>query len=532
MKPHLPIAALPLLAALLLSSNACQQCQSLPQGAPTQGDTVPDTQAESRVDSATAPPRIEGALAPQVADVFYPGDPQELAQFVTRALAAATPRPDLATRDIVGIVAPHAGYVYSGAVAAEAWSLVQHRDIRLVVLLAFHHRRPNQGAALPTFPGMRTPLGDIPVDTDAASALVADAPALFSRDDKMFHGEHSLETQLPFVQTALPQARILPIMVGFSDAPVIEAIGETLFAHFGDRRDVLFAASSDMSHFYTHEEAARIDDATLTHLAAQRFEPWLQHASAHQSGMCGVRPLYAFVSLFARYPAEARQVDLLQYRTSGDVSGDRQRVVGYAALGFSLDAEQRKQVPVEKNFGPFTKEARRALMDIAKTSVKNATQGRTAPVPKPALPLLAEPGAAFVTLRIDGQLRGCVGHVLARDPLYRCVDDVARSAAIHDSRFAPLTPAEYPRVDFEISVLTAPAPIRPEDVEVGKHGLIISRGAQSGLLLPQVPIEWNWNREEFLSATCRKAGLPPNCWQSPGVELRAFSAIVFDESDT
>jgi AmmeMemoRadiSam system protein A/AmmeMemoRadiSam system protein B len=408
---------------------------------------------------------------------------------------------------------------------------VADRNYRVVILLAFNHRRRFERAALLQRPAMRTPLGDIPIDTEIAGALLRNEPALFAADETAFTDEHALETQLPFLQVALPDARIVPVLVGADNRNRLESIGAILFARFENRRDVLFAVSSDMSHFFTHETATRTDTATLTALINGRTDEWLDRAAAQQAGMCGVRPLYAFISMFENYPATARAISLLRYQTSADATGERNRVVGYAALAFSVSNEHRKKVSMEKDFGPFGLEERRALMNIARTAVKNATIGRTERPAPPELPALNEHGAAFVTLRMNGELRGCIGHVIARMPLFSCVDEVARSAAIHDTRFSPLTPAEFQRVSFEISILTTPEPIRAEHVEVGTHGLIMTRGGRSGLLLPQVPVEWGWDREGFLAATCRKAGLPTDCWKDPQTEIRAFRAIVFDETD-
>ena len=128
-------------------------------------------------------------------------------------------------------------------------------------------------------------------------------------------------------------------------------------------------------------------------------------------------------------------------------------------------------------------------------------------------------------------MRGCIGHVIARVPLFKCVADVARSATIHDTRFSPVRPDELDSLSYEISVLTAPESTTPENVVVGRDGLIMSRGGRSGLLLPQVPVEWNWSREEFLASTCRKAGLPLSCWKDPETKIESFRAIVWGEAD-
>ncbi len=186
---------------------------------------------------------------------------------------------------------------------------------------------------------------------------------------------------------------------------------------------------------------------------------------------------------------------------------------------------------VPKDFGVFTIKQLNILMTIAKESVEAAVNDRFLEHVPPDDATLLEPGAAFVTLKKHGNLRGCIGHVLARIPLYMCISEMARSAAVHDSRFAPVSLSELVDIAYEISILTKPEPIDPDDIKVGRDGLIISQGVYSGLLLPQVPVEWGWNREQFLIQTCRKAGLSGSAWQDSDVKLEAFRAIVFDEND-
>ena len=185
----------------------------------------------------------------------------------------------------------------------------------------------------------------------------------------------------------------------------------------------------------------------------------------------------------------------------------------------------------KRDFGPYTLQHRQALMKIAKESVKSAVIGQLHSSQESWPAELTQDAAAFVTLKKHGKLRGCIGHVTAVMPLFKCVDEMARAAAVNDTRFNPVLESELENLDFEISILTKPVTVKPEDVVVGKDGLIISQGGRSGLLLPQVPVELRWTKEEFLAGTCRKAGLPLNCWRDAKTEIKAFRAIVFNEND-
>ena len=175
----------------------------------------------------------------------------------------------------------------------------------------------------------------------------------------------------------------------------------------------------------------------------------------------------------------------------------------------------------------YSSEERSLLLHLAHSSIEAALRDESVPLDSPT-PHLAEPRGAFTTLHIEGRLRGCVGYVVPLYPLYRTVAETAVAAAFQDDRFPPVTNVEAGQLEVEISVLSAPRPIRSEDIVIGKHGLMVSRGSFRGLLLPQVPLQWGWDRETFLAQTCRKAGLPPDAWKF-GATIEAFSAEVFAE---
>lgn len=177
----------------------------------------------------------------------------------------------------------------------------------------------------------------------------------------------------------------------------------------------------------------------------------------------------------------------------------------------------------------YSDDERRMLLQLAHRAIEAALQGSQVDLTAP-LEHLAQPRGAFTSLHIAGRLRGCVGYVQPMYPVWRTVAETALAAAFYDSRFQPVTSVEAPRLQIEISVLSPPFPIRPLEVEVGRHGLIVSHGGNRGLLLPQVSVEHGWNRETFLAQTCLKAGLPIDAWQH-GAELEAFTAEIFGEDE-
>ena len=393
------------------------------------------------------------------------------------------------------------------------------------------HHMPADRIATLDRPAYDTPLGSVPIDRTSVARLTSDFPALFAVDESVFQGEHSLEVQLPFLQLALPDAEIVPLIVAVDDDALLEKAGEALFQVFGQRRDVVFVMSSDLSHYHPPEQANALDEETLGALERFDLPKWREYGVRQSEGMCGFRPMEAFVAAFGKYDAKRRSIVRLDHRNSGDTAGDKASVVGYGALAFTVEKGMRNEQKKVADFGPYGIEERRALMAIAKRAVEAAARGQEFTPEAPAQAALQEKGAAFVTLKKAGELRGCIGHVIARMPLYRCVSEVGRAAAIYDTRFSPVKPDELPSLEYEISVLTPPQPTTPDQVVVGRDGLIMSRAGYSGLLLPQVPVEWGWGREEFLAHTCNKAGLPMDCWKDPATKIEAFRAIVWGEND-
>jgi AmmeMemoRadiSam system protein A len=192
--------------------------------------------------------------------------------------------------------------------------------------------------------------------------------------------------------------------------------------------------------------------------------------------------------------------------------------------------QSETKLAVTPTTSEYSQEERQILLQLAHRAINSALDGSALDL-HPPTPHLAEMRGAFSTLHLQGKLRGCIGYVVPTQSLYRTVGETARAAAFDDPRFRPVTIEEAPELKVEISVLSPLRPIRPEAVVVGVHGLIVTQGARRGLLLPQVPLEWGWDRETFLSQTCLKAGLSPGAWLQ-GAELQAFTAEVFGEEAT
>ncbi len=457
---------------------------------------------------------------PAVAGQFYPADVRTLTAMVDTMLADAL-APEL-SGELVAIQVPHAGYPYSGPTAARAFRLLAGRDGATVVMFGTSHRAFIQQAAVYARGAWRTPLGEVPVDEELARAIL-DADNFFIESERAHGEEHSLEVQLPFLQRVLSSFRIVPIMFLRPSFEQCERAGRAV-ARACQGRNAVLLASTDLYHGESYAEAVRTDSVTVELLA--RFEPEeLYRALAEERAQaCGG---YAVVAMMvAARELGADRATVLAQTNSNDVTGQQGGYcVGYSAVAFSGRPSASREASDELSIAE-----QKSLLAIARNTLETHVRtGRVMPA-EAATALLAEKRGAFVTLHKHGELRGCIGYVEAVKPLYQAVSDMAVAASSEDPRFPPVTPEELDDIDIEVTVLS---PLRrlgsPDSVVVGRHGLVIRKGFHSGLLLPQVPIEQGWNREQFLAHTCRKAGLAPTAWQDPDAQLFCFTGQVFGE---
>lgn len=478
---------------------------------------------------------------PAVAGGFYPADPAELRAMVRDMLAAAE-TVELPGR-VLALMVPHAGYIYSGPVAAMAYAQLRGRSFDTVILIGPSHRVPVTGVALPESTRWRTPLGEVPVDTDICDAL-CDASRLFYRDELAHRYEHSLEVQLPFLQTVLEGFAIVPMVVQELSPEDCATVGATI-ARVAAGRSVLLIASSDMAHYPAYEDDNRVDSAMLD--AIKTLDPSAVFAADHKlmsegvpqlaCTLCGLEAVATVMTAARELGADS--VHVLKHANSGDVpAGDRSRCVGYGAVALcgpkrpaDVSTQEAENTSSAEPGGELDSEQQAALLALARESIAAYLSGRPLPEP-PDDPAFARKRAVFVTLHKHGRLRGCIGSLEATQPLGQAVISAALAAATEDPRFRPVTADELDDLHLEISVLS---PLRrvtsPDEIIVGTHGVLVRQGWRSGVFLPQVAPEQGWNREEMLTHLCaEKAGLPPDAWKH-GAELYVFTAQVFAEPE-
>jgi AmmeMemoRadiSam system protein B/AmmeMemoRadiSam system protein A len=456
-----------------------------------------------------------------VAGMFYPANAAELDAMVRTMLAEAQPSPHGRAK---AIIAPHAGYIYSGPIAASAYACIEPiaAEIHRVVLIGPAHRVRVDGIAVSAAEAFATPLGPVPVDA-VAVATIASLPQVV-RLEAAHADEHCLEVHLPFLQELLGPFSIVPMLVGDASA---EEVAEVLDRLWGGE-ETLIVVSSDLSHYLDYESAKRLDARTTRAIEA------LAPGEIGSEQACGRIPVAGLLALARRRGLSVTTLDL---RNSGDTAGDHRRVVGYGAWLFSEgnskpasaeggeeDADVRALEGVIACYG-------QTMLAIASASIRHGMEtGKPLMVEASAFaPPLAEPGASFVTLRHQGRLRGCIGSARAVRALAEDIADNAYAAAFEDRRFAKLSHRDLDGLDVSVSLLSKPRPIAFTDeadlvrkLRPGSDGLIVAAGRRRALFLPQV---WSTipGPRDFLAQLKRKAGIGED---AAGGELRAWRFVA------
>jgi len=450
---------------------------------------------------------------PAFAGQFYEGDPLRLAAQINGFLGAVDRPPNPPDR-ILALIVPHAGYVYSGQTAAYGYKLVQGRTIDAVIIVAPSHRYAFNGGAVWAQGGFETPLGTAAVDEALAAEFIRETGYRSIPD--AFAEEHSVEVQVPFIQTVLPNSKIVPVVLGGLNERDIRSLAVAL-AKLMSRPGVLVVASTDMSHYLPKDRANQVDSETASLIRGFKADALIRKLAAAENILCGGAGVAAV--LLAGKKAGASEVRLLHYADSSEAGGPADGVVGYLAAAviggerppdFSLSTNEKKE-----------------LLGLARRAVETFVRSGKVLEYETKDPNLLAARGAFVTLKKSGGLRGCIGFIEPVFPLARAVIQAAVYAATEDPRFPAVGEKELGELEYEISVLT---PLRrildPKEVRVGTHGLVVAQGGRRGLLLPQVPVEEGWDRETFLRQACYKAGLPETAWQA-GAEIFVFEAVVF-----
>lgn len=503
---------------------------------------------------------------PAVAGAFYERMPFALDAQVNKLLAEAE-KPSV-TGALVAAVAPHAGYIFSGHCAASLYSLIASGQFARVILLAPSHHVYLTGVSLPEpdLTAYATPLGQVPVDRAVCEALrkregFVTVPGADAR-------EHAVEVHLPLLQKTDGTFTLVPLICGRLDEAQVNAVAAALAPFLGP--DTLVLASSDFTHY-----GPNYSFMPFTEQVPDRLRAWLgeaagriaaldgagfdRHCSETHDTICGETPIRILLATLARCGTNVTG-QVLKLATSGDVVGSFENSVSYASIGFfrqggaapanpppqttaagverqdEQNATREETTVKEHRSGDWTpgltEVEKRTLFAIARDTLAwcvNGGKGKFSFEAYDLTPVMKINTATFVTLKIHGNLRGCIGSLAPVEPLYLSVHDNAVNAALRDPRFEAVRPAELSRIEVDVSILS---PIRDigslAEFKIGQHGIILEKGFSRAVYLPEVAVEQHWTVDETLSSLSMKAGLPPDAWKQ-GAKFKVFESVVLSE---
>lgn len=486
----------------------------------------------------------EDVQKPVVAGYFYPKDRTTLKRTVDKYIDNA--KVEDIEGDIVAIIAPHAGYQYSGWVAGYAFKAVKDKPFKTAIVVAPSHYYNFEGLSVLDRDSYLTPLGKIPIDKEITRELIA-----FDKRIKYymqpFSREHAAEVEIPFLQQALKDIKIVVVLIGSPTYDNCTLLRDALTKVVEARDGILMVASTDMSHFHPDTQARLMDKTTLSEMRKFDPETLFLKLSSGESELCGGGGVVGVMMAARNLGADS--VKTLKYATSGDVTGDKRGVVGYCSVCvYKSSLVARRSSPVSRQSsvvenpgnqkekemeGLLNPEQKRRLLEIARTTLESYIKERKTPEFKEDDPALNKEMGGFVTLHEHGQLRGCIGNMVGKGPLYLTVRDMAIAASTQDPRFPQVRKDELKDIDIEISVLSPMEKIDdPNKIVMGKHGVMVQSGFRSGVYLPQVATETGWSREEFMNSLClHKAGLPSDSWKKGTCDIYIFTAEVFGERE-
>lgn len=449
---------------------------------------------------------------------FYPYDAATLRQTVRGNLALAAP---VTGGSVHALIFPHAGYAYCAAQMAASFKAVAGRTYKRVVTVAFTHRVALTGFSVLDADGYKTPLGVSPVDRAAVAQLNTLPGGGYRRE--LHDTENSTAVTVPWIQEVLGvNTPVVEIALGQPTDAQAAGLAAALAALAAE--PTLFVFSTDMSHYHEGAVAEKMDGEVIALLEAGNYDELADRLATRQLECCGSGPLgIAFrLARQLRWP----NPKILMYGHSGQITGDYNEVVGYMAGVWSTGAS------LPARCEPITRAGQQALLHLARRTVETFVRtGDTLRVPD-ELAVLTQKLGAFVTLKKHGQLRGCIGNIVGQEALPKTIINMAIAAAAHDPRFPAVAANELGDIELEISVLTPPSRCRnAQDIVVGRDGIILRLGRNSGVFLPQVPVEQGWDRAEYLREIGFKAGLNAEAWRDPRAELHTFTAQVFAENE-
>jgi AmmeMemoRadiSam system protein B/AmmeMemoRadiSam system protein A len=466
---------------------------------------------------------------------WYPADAKTLNEQIEGFFEKAEVEP---INNVIALILPHAGYQFSGQTAAFALKTTGKQYKRVIIIGPSHRVPMEEVLSVPRATHYETPLGQIPLDVEFIDKLLK--YSIFQNVPQVDEYEHSVQIEVPLLQHTQKDFKLVPIVAGDCSFETIGKAGAILKSLVDE--DTLVIASSDFTHFGPNygyvpfrenipEQLKQLDMGAYEHIKALDYKGFLEYRRKTGTTICGYIPIAILLSMLER-PVEAK---LIKYTTSGELTGDYTNSVSYLSVAFSGRWGNSSEIKPEASIHELSKEDKKQLLALARKSLVYFLRNRKAPEASELNVAVSDAmkcqRAAFVTLKEDLQLRGCIGDIFPRQPLYKSVISNAINASVNDRRFLPVTEAECNDITIEISALTPPAPIAsPDEIRIGIDGVVLNKNGYSAVFLPQVAPEQGWDVSQMLTQLSLKAGLPADAWKE-GASFLVFQADVFGENE-
>ncbi|MGA2071241.1 MAG: AmmeMemoRadiSam system protein B [Sedimentisphaerales bacterium] len=442
-----------------------------------------------------------------------------------------------ASDDIIALISPHAGYAYSGQTAAFGVKAAKTKYKRIIVIGPSHQVPMLDVLSVPgAVTHYQTPLGEIPLDAEFINKLLQSP--LFKDIPQAYRTEHSVLIQLPLLQYHFGDFKLVPIVAGQCSQATVQQAASILKSLVDS--NTLVVASSDFTHYgptYDYvpfsqnipEGLKKLDMGAYDYISKLDSTGFSQYCDKTGATICGRVPIAILLSMLP----SGTKPELLKYTTSGELTGDFTNSVSYLSVAFHGDWQKQTAIAPAKTDNSLTDKDKQNLLLLARKTIEFYLQNHRVPSPEQLDISLTEAmkisRAAFVTLKEHSELRGCIGEIYPRQPLYKSVIANAVNAAVNDWRFGPVTRNELAKIKIEISALTVPVPIDSYNkIRLGTDGIILRKGGHSALFLPQVATEQRWDIPTMLTELSLKAGLPADAWKE-GATFFVFQAEVFGE---
>jgi AmmeMemoRadiSam system protein B/AmmeMemoRadiSam system protein A len=525
-----------IIAGIGLGLQLCKRLRpaAIPdKSAPITAERKTANQSPGKEDGLIRPPK--SVLRSALAGSWYPDDAEALKKQFTEFFERSDIGPK---KDLIALVLPHAGYSYSGKTACAGLKTIARPYGRIIVIGPSHSVRMEEVLSVPRVTHYETPLDQTPLDVEFIQKLLQ--YSVFQNVPHAHAREHSVQIEVPLLQFSNSDFKLVPIVAGSCSLETIKKAAAILRSMIDEQ--TLVVASSDFVHYgagygyvpFTEnipEQIKKLDTDALKLIEALDAPGFLEYRRKTGATICGYIPIAALLLMLD----ESVETELIEYATSGQMEGDYSRSVSYLSIAFSGTWRKGSSIEPPTNEVRLTDSEKEYLISLAKETISYALEHRKVPeIPEFGGEIsdrLRQPRAAFVTLKKNGRLRGCIGDIYPSQPLYKSVLMNSLNAAFGDRRFGPLQEDEFDDITIEISALTKPIAVpSPDKIRIGIDGMVLNKAGRSAVFLPQVAPEQGWDLDKTLTQLSMKAGLAADDWKQ-GSSFLVFQADVFSEGE-